>query len=258
MSEQFLTAMGLPDDMNQTVLHVLEHCTSKWEGDPRFEHIANLTDPSGISATVMIAEEDVEVGFAVLGQGTLRVDAVQLLPGVAMLDVYDADGSMLTRVLAFVDDPQAYPLEDFHNITHAAHLDDFHLGAIAVDMQCYDTREDWREATKEQNLVVLDDGKEVMIGPRFVTSPWLFALASGEATQDEISPVSHVIGVINAVDTCTNAITGEQFYRLSINMGVDIPLVMPIDTTPAPTPGGVVDGRAFLCGSSGIWVEEEH
>lgn len=118
-----------------------------------------------------------------------------------------------------------------------------------MDVEVFDSAEEWRKTQEPMEV----EGQPLYMGPEFVTSPWLFALYGGSATAEEVSPVSMFKTVCKDVEVVTNQLSGIDFYRVRADCGFDVNLVLPIDIKPAPRPGSVVDGRAFMTGTSGYW-----
>lgn len=61
--------------------------------------------------------------------------------------------------------------------------------------------------------------------------------------------------VCEEVSVVTNELTGQQWYKITADCSFPINLAMPIDTTPVPHPGRVIDGKAFLTGTTGVWTD---
>lgn len=192
------------------------------------------------------------------GMGGRIVRAYQIQPSLALLDIYDdnGNGSPTWRLLAAVDDPHCYPLRPFGTEGEFAEYDDYRLSGAAIEVSIYPNEEAWK---KDQTPIQVDNPpvpgmpNEIYIDPRFVTSPWLFALASGDNQPEEANPSAMFKGVVEKAELRTNSLTGQKWWRCEVDCGFPIAIALPEDINLAPTPGSVIDGNVFLLGSSGFW-----
>lgn len=201
--------------------------------------------------------------FTVNGPARVSVEAWQPVPGLAELRIVDADGEELSLVLAWVDDPHMYPVYPLTAVGPLASYSDYRIGAIAVEVEVFDDVEEWKKTqtpidTSGSKLHDLCDDvpSEMYIGPEFVTSPWLFSLYGGEVAAEEASPISMFKAVCKEIEVVTNQLTGMQWYRVQADCGIPVTLALPITTSPTPKVGSVVDGKAFLTGTTGYWNDD--
>ncbi|MDU0347679.1 hypothetical protein [Actinomyces sp. MRS3W] len=248
MGETYLKALGLHADWGATA-EALQHAKQMAVDPPDpYSHISVYNDPSGACVGLIDTRDGFSTEtFTVHGAGGHTVEAWQVMPGTAEINLLDDDGELITRFLAFVDDPHMYPWYPLKAVAGLARYSDYQLGAIAVDVNVYDSVEAWKAEQEPLN----DAG--MRIGPTFIASPWLFALYAGDATAEEASPVSMFKAVVKHVNVVTNRLTGVQWYRALADCGFECALALPMDTTPAPRVGSVVDGKAFLTGTTGFW-----
>ncbi|QPK81954.1 hypothetical protein G7Y41_03840 [Schaalia sp. ZJ405] len=248
-----LSALGFHDDWEETtrVIEESEHKEILPFGP--YRHVSVCEDESGACIGFIETTDGMSTGvFTVHGQGGLNVKAWQIWPGIAELSICDEDGALVTKVAAFVDDPFLYPQYDPKAVGELAIFTDYQLGAIGLDVKIFDCENDWvrsQEASGET---------DVLLGPSFVASPWLFALADGTASPQDVSPLAMFCAICENVEVVTNSLTGKQWYKISANCAVPCTLALPIDSQPAPRPGSIVSGKAFITGSSGIWREYEY
>lgn len=230
----------------------------------QFDHVAVYADESGANLCLFETVDGFSsMTLTVNGPQRVSVSGWQVVPGVACLSVYGEDDEELTTVLVWVDDPHMYPIHDEQSDGPESSYHDYRLGAIAADVTVFDSVEQWRQTQTPISLTdspvdSTRDGlpQEVYIGPRFVASPWLFALQSGEAQPVDASPISMFKAVCGEVRVVTNKLTGKQWYQVDADCGVPVTLALPIGIMPAPHPGSVVDGKAFLTGSTGFWLDD--
>lgn len=193
-------------------------------------------------------------------QGTRghHVKAYQIYPSLALLDIYE-DGDIedpTYRLLAVVDDPHRYPIYEFGKEGVLVEYDDYRLSAVALDVQIYPNEDEWK---KNQTPIDMSDSPdpdlpdEMYIGPKFVTSPCLFALYSGDAKPEEAGANAVFKGVVEKAELKTNHLTGQQWWCCEVDCGFPIITALPGDIEPAPAAGSVIDGDVFILGSSGFW-----
>ncbi|MCI7306402.1 MAG: hypothetical protein MR522_09125 [Trueperella sp.] len=249
MAETYLHAMGLHGDWGATVAALENAPLMSIELPSHNAHISAYEDPSGWRVGLIdIADRYSTETFAVLGAGGHTVDVWQVLPGIAHVDLLDADGELFTRFLAFVDDPHMYPWYALENVGEPVRVEDYQLGAIAVDLKVYDSVDEWEHNTEP----LTEDG--LRMGPSSIVSPWLFALYSGEAEPADVSPVAMFTSVIKEVEVVTNALTGLPWQRAVADCGFECALAFPADHKLHP--GNVVDGKAFITGSTSFWSSD--
>lgn len=176
----------------------------------------------------------------------VRAEVFQVAPGVAHVDVLDDDGRLALRLLAMVDDPHMYPVYPLLAVGEPAHIDQLHVGAIAVDVEVFASVDDWEAA-------VDSDGTDPLHGPMFLICPWLFALYDGSATAGEANSAAMFRGICREVELVTNELSGRTWYRVIADSAVPVVLALPGDTSPAPVPGSVIDGRVVLTATTGFW-----
>ncbi|MDO4887792.1 MAG: hypothetical protein Q3979_03680 [Actinomycetaceae bacterium] len=210
--------------------------------------VATYGDPSGARICfIESAGAPPEAALTVSGgaHAHATVEAFQIMPGLAAVDIFDG-GQLFTRILASVDDPHMYPWFSLNSVGAPARHEDFRLGAIANEVSVYDSVDAWAAARGRP-----DSGAR--IGPRFVASNWLFALAAGDATAEEANPIAVFKAICGRVEALTNRLTGRQWYRVDADCGFPCTLALPIDVKTAPREGSVVDGNAYLTGTTGFW-----
>ena len=61
--------------------------------------------------------------------------------------------------------------------------------------------------------------------------------------------------VCREVRVVTSNLTGKQWYQVDADCGFPVTLALPMGITPAPR-GSVVDGHAFLTGTTGFWLDD--
>lgn len=228
-------------------------------GGGGFEHVLVYADPSGASLCVFKpVSGGPDESFAVSGPALVDAEVWQPAPGIAVADVLGDEGELEARILVCVDDPHMYPAYELAEVGPGALVKDFCVGAVAVDVQVFETVEAWRaqqSPVDAPGLAKQGVAEQVFVGPSFVASPWLFAMFSGEAGPEDLSAISMVKAVCEEVEVVTNRLTGKQWYRVVADCGIPVNLALPIDTVPVPQPGSVVDGKAFLTGTTGVWRE---
>ncbi|MDO5048296.1 MAG: hypothetical protein Q4D87_00235 [Actinomycetaceae bacterium] len=244
MELSFLKSLGLYTDLGETV-RAVEGAKQKWIEPPEpYTHISVYDDPSGACVALLDRSDgDVREAFTVHGVGGHTVAASQINLNVAQIDLLEPNGELAGRFTAMVDDPHMYPAFN----EKPAIYQNYELGAIAVDLTVWDSVEEWETAQEP----VGDNGE--LMGPLFIASPWLFAFYQGTAPAEEVSAVSIFAGIIKQVEVVKNQLTGNPWYRAVVDCGFDCALALPIDTAPTPHPGSVVDGKAFLTGTTGFW-----
>lgn len=190
------------------------------------------------------------------GARGFKVKAYQIYPSLALLDIYDDDDEMITRLLATVNDPHCYPIYTFGEPGKLAEYNDYRLSGATLDVKVYPTEEAWKAdqtPLDTSDSPVPDMPDEMYIGPEFITSPWLFALYSGDNEPEEANSSSMFKGTISSVELKTNPLTGHQWYRVEASCSFPIVVALPSDIKPAPVPGGVIDGNVMILGSTGFW-----
>lgn len=250
MAENFLESIGLlPDrDADFELVSGVDVLAMDLSARP----VNGLTqwgiypDPSGANIGYAVSMEDVGLElFSIRATQTNRALVRQLTPGLAEVQVVNEDEEVTGKVLVAVDDPAVYP--DPASEDPFLPAAEYRIGALAVEMQVFDTVEDWR-ATQEP---VDADGQPIYLGPGFIASPWLFELASNPQAIDRANPIAVLNAECGEVERVTNALTGKDWFKVEIDCGFPITLGMPADADPAP--GKIVDGQVFLTGSTGHW-----
>lgn len=168
----------------------------------------------------------------------------------------DDDKEPTHRLLAYVDDPRCYPILDFGSDDNLAEYKDYRLSAVALDVHVYETVDEWKKNQKKITAPDPSDPnlhREVMIGPTFITSPWLFALYSGDNQLQEANASAMFKAVVNHAELKINQLTGQQWWRCEADCGFPIIVALPYDVNLVPIPGSVIDGSVLLLGSSGYW-----
>lgn len=247
MDGNYLQSLGFPADWEATI-RILQQAEQTEIHPPRpYTYISAYSDPSGFSVGLMDTEDGFSnETFTVHGVGDHTVEVWQVMPGTAEVSLLGKDGETHARFLAFVDDPHMYPWYPLSSVGKPARYDNFQLGAVAVDVEVYDSVGEW-----EVHQGAHDDG--IHPSPSFIASPWLFALYAGDASAQEASPISMFKAVVKEVHVVTNQLTGIKWYRAVADCGFDCVLALPIDQTPPPRPGSVVEGKVFLTGTTGFW-----
>ncbi|VEI14061.1 hypothetical protein [Trueperella bialowiezensis] len=263
MEEHFLEAIGYLPDWQANLTLIDRSALRGVQTKSQWEHVVVYNDPSGSALSLFQSTDGVSgESFTVHGTPRICVEAWQLTPGLVELTVMDEQGDVLTKILAQVDDPHMYPLYPLKAVGEPARYDDYYLGAIAVDVDVFDNEDAWKKTQTplaSPTLATEDvaDGfpGEMYIGPRFVTSPWLFAVYGGDATAEEASAISMFKAVCKDVEIVVNQLTGKQWYRIHADCSIPVTLALPITTTPAPKVGSIVDGKVFLTGTTGFWLD---
>ncbi len=225
-----------------------------------YRGVALYQDADG--AGVALVGYESEPPFTVTSlKGTrgFKVQAYQIYPTMALLDIYDDDDEIMTRLLATVNDPHMYPIYQFGDPQKLAVYNDYRLSGVALDVTVYRTEEEWRSEQTPLDMsesVVPGIADSTYLGPEFIASPWLFALYSGTNKPEEANSATWFKGTISEVELKTNALTGQQWYRVEANCSFPIVLAIPGDIDPAPVPGGVIDGSVMLLGSTGFWDQD--
>ncbi|MBE6482144.1 MAG: hypothetical protein E7Z94_07190 [Actinomyces ruminicola] len=260
MENNYLEAMGFLADWQATCELLPLPAMVGLPRNDQFNHIVVYADDSGANICLFeTADGNPSQSLTVVGPARVSVEGWQVVPGVARLSVLDEDGEEMTRLLIWVDDPHMYPVYGLEADGPVARFRDYRVGAIAVDVEVFDSEEEWKKtqtpiSMKDSPVKAMSD--DVYIGPRFVASPWLFALYGGEAGPEDASPIGMLKAVCNEVAVVTNRLTGNQWYKVNADCGFPITLGLPIDTAPVPHPGSVVDGKAFLTGTTGFWLAD--
>ncbi|QHO91386.1 hypothetical protein CWT12_08775 [Actinomyces sp. 432] len=264
MENNYLEAVGFLADWQATYDLLTPPAMMGLPRNDQFNHIVVYADDSGANICLFeTADGTSSESLTVAGPARVSVEGWQVVPGVAHVSVLYEDGEEMTRLLMWVDDPHMYPVHGLDADGPVARFHDYRVGAIAVNVEVFDSEEEWKKtqtpiSMKDSPAKRMDEDlpEEVYIGPRFVASPWLFALYGGEAGPEDASPIGMLKAVCNEVTIVTNRLTGNQWYKVNADCGFPITLGLPIDTTPAPQPGSVVDGKAFLTGTTGFWLSD--
>lgn len=264
MEVNYLQAMGYLPDWHENLALIDPSSIRGVQSKSNWDHIAVYTDPSGSTLSLFETTDGMSgESFTVHGKPRVSVEAWQLTPGLAELTVVDDGGDVLTKILALVDDPQMYPVYPLKAVGEPARYDDYRLGAIAVEVDVFDDEDAWKKtqtpldtSTSKTKDMVEDFPDEMYIGPRFITSPWLFAVYGGQATAEEASAISMFKAVCEDVEIVVNRLTGTQWYRIQADCSIPVTLALPISTTPTPKVGSIVDGKAFLTGTTGFWLDD--
>ncbi|MDK8345253.1 hypothetical protein QP868_08225 [Brevibacterium sp. UMB1308A] len=258
MAQTYLESLGLLPDWNDT-LSLLSQGTLLSVDAPDFTHMAAYVDPSGATFSVYESLDGrFDNSVSVTGPAHVPVDAWQPIPGLAVMNVYEPDGSLFTKVLVWVDDPFMYPVYARDDVGEPEPYPSYCLGAVAADVEVFESVDDWRAQQTPidaSSLADQADGmpSEITLGPTFIASPGLFHFSTGAAELEELSSASIFKAVCVEVEVVTNQLTGKQWYRVVADCGMMVNLALPIDIEPAPRPGSVVDGTAFLTGTTGFW-----
>ncbi|WBT09179.1 hypothetical protein PAB09_02240 [Corynebacterium sp. SCR221107] len=248
------TALGFPEDLDTRLAQLVVQPLLDEDTD-FFEFYRSYVDPSGARYVVWkLPGQGGEEFF-----GTTNTDYLvpatlwQAHPGMAVADIFYEDGELFTRVIVEVDCPDALPWYSFDELGEPVSCM-VGMGAIAVEVTVYDSVDEWE---KDQTPIEISTplGEKGCIGPEFIASPWLFALFSGQCTQEQVNSSAVFKAVCHEVELVTNEFTGIPWYRVLADCGFPVVLALPHDTTPAPHPGSVVDGRAIL--NATILVPEE-
>lgn len=248
MSESFLQSIGLHSDWGVTMEALMQAQHKTIDTEPPFTRVSIYDDPSGACVGfAQVGEQSPLEAFTVHGVGEHTVIAWQVFPGIANIDLLDENEELLTRFLAYVDDPQMYPIYDLDNVDEVPLYEGYQLSAIANEVEVFDSVEKWQQHQEKLG------NDPLMLSPRFIASPWLFALYQGQAQPNEVNPIAVFRAVVEDVEVVTNQLTGKQWYKAVADCGFKCALALPITTEPAPKPGSVVDGDALLGGTTGIW-----
>lgn len=240
--------MGFDDDLQETLERIDDDNVMSWKDPDGFEYVAAYADPSGVTLSLFTpVDQYPQETFALRNPCYATVETFQVTPGVVAVDMVDEEGELQNRFLVTVDDPQMYPTYPLKEVGELQRYGRYQLGAVAQDLKIFDSVTDWENHTKPIGA------EGLRMGPRFTTSPWLFALYGGDATAEEASSISIFVAICEEVEKVRNHLTGRQWYRIKANCGFSCTLALPIDASPAPHVGSVVDGKAFLTGSTGIW-----
>jgi len=271
MTEKYLESMGFqPTDIRDNLIQVDHTMVQGLMNRGGFDHIAIYSDPSGVNLTLVKTSNGFSVEIpTVRGVGGYRVEVFQVMPGTAQVDILNDDGKTEFRVLAFVDDPLMYPWAQQVKeqgifkllVDETIKYRGYYLGAIAIDLNVYDSVEEWRDAqtpiVPEGQITKSGLKGPVYMGPKFVSSPWLFELYGGNVEATHVNPSALFKAICKKVDVVTNELTGKKWYRVLADCGFDVILAMPIDASPIPKTGSVVDGRAFITASTGFWCQDQ-
>ena len=250
MANNIWAAMGFDDELGQSVGRINPAQVLEWTDPDGFEYVTEYLDPSGVSLCLFNTEvTGPQETFALRNPHLASVETFQVTPGFVAVDLLDDKGQLDNRFLVAVDDPQMYPSYPMGAIGELARFSRYQLGAVAQDVTVYDSVADWEARTEPLN----DEG--LRMGPRFVTSPWLFALTAGDAAAEDARSISIFVAVCEDVETARNELTGREWYRIEADCGFPCTLALPIDASPAPRVGSVIDGKAFLTGTTGIWQD---
>lgn len=184
---EFLPALGFPpswEDSFNLIVELGQARALQYEDHPGFESIRVYSDPSGTNLCFIDSGDGLPLTTMTVARwGDYSAVLWQVLPGLAHVDIYGDDGSFITRILAYVDEPHLSPLYDMrdgdlNDADAPTTLKNFRLGAIAVDVTVYESEAAWE---KEQEPIG-DSG--MLLGPRFIASPWLFSLYDGTDAPD--------------------------------------------------------------------------
>lgn len=264
VEKNHLEAVGFLPDWQRNAKLLTPSDIMRVPSDERWDHVAVYADPSGPTASFFqTADGDRGETVTVSGRSRVTVTGWQPTPGLAELSIKDDAGDDMAKVLAWVDDPHMYPVYPLTAVGRPVRYREYAMGAIAVDVEVFHDVEEWRKAQtplntspSTQSISADDWPDEIYIGPTLVTSPWLFALYGGQATAEEASPLSTFKAVCREVAVATNHLTGRAWYRIEADCAFPVTLALPIDMTPAPRVGSVVDGEVILTGTTGFWLDD--
>lgn len=250
MAENFRESLGLhPDtDQNFALLGQTDILGFEQPQSPEASVIkwGIYADPSGANTGYFVTADG--SGYDIYSiRSPHHVPALlrEFTPGLVEAEVVDAEGETVTKVLVGVDDPYAYDSEILFDAS-------YRISAFSMNMQVFDSVEEWKQG---QTPMEGPGGEEVYMGPGFIASPWLFQIYGDESAVEKANPLAMLNGECEAVELVTNELTGNQWYRVELNCGFPLVLGLPADTTPAPRVGSIVDGEAYLAGSTGAWYE---
>ncbi|OFU55394.1 hypothetical protein [Corynebacterium sp. HMSC11E11] len=251
MDERLFEAVGFAATPAETD-DALENAPTRFlRNHPDHDPLLAYPDPSGFTVAnfgLGDGRSDFSLTASVPGadHATVAADVFQVAPGMAHVDVLDDADQLALRLLAMVDDPHMYPVYPLREVGEPAHVEQLHLGAIAVDVNVFASIDDW-SATAGR------DDADPLNGPRFLICPWLFALYDGSATADEANSSALFRGICRDVETVTNELTGNPYYRAIVDSAVPMVVALPAATDPAPEPGSVIDGRVVLTATTNFW-----
>ena len=248
MVNSIWTSVGFDDDFQKTLDQIDKDKVLSLNDPAGFDYIAAYVDPSGVTLSLFAADgESTQETLTLHNPSPATVEAFQVTPGMAVVDLLDADGELFSRFLTMVDDPQMYPVYSLQSIGKCPRYDQYQIGAIAQDVRVYDSVAEWEEHSRVSNP------EGLRIGPKFIASPGLFALHAGDASAEDINSLAAFVAVCDQVETVTNHVTGQEWYRIKADCGFSCTLALPIDAPTAPRTGSVVDGNVFLTGTTGLW-----
>lgn len=230
------------------------------------QDVFGFADQSQVNVAVSTMHDgSMDATVAVWGKGDVRAAVWQLRPGLAEVTVLDEhspdtkDAHTITRLLVMVDDPHQYPVHALDAVGAPYTYSHYWLGAVAIEMAVHESEEAWRATqtpvlSREQARERFGpDANEIYIGPRFVTSPWLFEVYGGKCSAAEANPVAILKAVCREVTLVHNGFTGEPWYRVEAACGFPITVALPATITPVPKPGSVLDGDVLLTGTTRFW-----
>lgn len=262
MTEPDLHALGFDfPDWQEMVDTIIEAGVPMINDVGPFRVVGLYQDDDGAGVGIVIVESSPPFTVPSLaGIGGHHVKAYQLYPSLAVLEFYrDGDDEPYNRLLATVNDPHMYPvrgLDEGYEEATEIEYEDYQLSGVAIDVQVYPSEEAWE---REQTPLNVSDSPvpgmptEVFLGPRFVTSPWLFSIAEDEEKIEEANSSAMFMGVVSQATLKKNPLTGQKWWRCEVDCGFPTVVALPGDTKPAPKPGSVIDGNVFLLGSTGFW-----
>lgn len=262
MPEPLLDALGFAGTWDGLVADLRPAAMRGIFRHPDFRPLRAYVDPSGAIAANFGVDGRQRMSLSVFVPGPpparLTTDVVQLAPGLAHIDVLDDAGRPETSLTAMVDDPHMYPVAPPGQIRPPVRLGGLRLGAIAVDVDVFESIGDWADARAETC-------PEPWAGPRYwsgrgqpgprVTADRVTGMTPGSGVIPAAAPATvEFRAVCRSVHTPVNELTGRSWYRVVAESALPLVLAVPWHCTPAPRPGGVVDGRAVLTATTGFWT----
>lgn len=271
-----MPAIGFYRNRDQTLESIDPDLLLGFEEYDGYAPVANATDDHGVSVTMFEKNGVFGAVFGLVGSGGHQVRAARVGPSLALVDLMDPDGEVGYRLFVEVDDPHVYPEFMGDDKGTRADFEDFHLGGIAQEIVVYPDEDTWQAAERarteeewqaglaaaRENGQPVDEseGPGAGLAPTFLASPWVLAVANGDAQWEDVNHITRINAIVDSVETVTNGFSGQPWLRVNANCGFPLCIGMPPDTTPAPQPGSILEGHVYLTGSSGFWqdVDEEY
>ena len=209
-----------------------------------FEMVGLYVDKSGAKVAMGSCKGRVYVDAGLVSTQEYPAEVFRITDTLAHVDLLDTNGETVTRFLAYVDDPTAYPYYDLAAVGEARTAQ-IRVGALGAKVRVFADLEAYRISQESSDEDLLQD--------LHLASAWLFALYAGSCQVSDVNGIALLAVLCDSVELRTNELTGQPFWYVTGNCGVaDIAVAVAADISPSPVPGAVIAGHFLLTISDGV------